>query len=741
MGVFNITPRSEVIQPSLIRSPVRRYQGQTHYVADSSAQWRGAERLGRGITDLATAMMRIGADMARERNMIQDNETEAAFVDATRAKMDAPESGLLQRVATAGNSDTLQGCVEESEGYFKSAAEDLLREKGYFGDRKKRMMMRLREAASPFQRTMAQGVLKKTTELKVSAADKDFNSLLETWRSRMTDEDSTRSVIDSFRASQRVRGLADDAVETNTEKIWQSMAYDYVTKNVGAANRQQLDWLEEHVQGGHGGDLFAFNPVLGEHFGGKDPLGHSVSRRNGGAVSARDGVKAAILMRRHELDQQDEKTVDMAANLGTVSVAAIRDKDGRYPSDRLPNIEQSIETLTKLSKTLPQGGHAATDAATRASDLNAKADMIAQQEMIDSYLEDLRKDPEAKIYIGETKDAKGGVAAKEQNSYFGQGRKERLAPLVQQLVDQQRGQPASQMRKQRVAELKMRMLSGARSPGDYHNEVFKAAKDGEIGLSDYQALVKEFDESWATGFEAGKKSPKQMLAEGMLGIVQEFFPSTALGSAYEWDDKTATMKLKKDTDYEGLEYEVFNRTNIAKEAARGYGFFAPAVEKYKNLDPTGILSGIGTAGNALFLASMVPTHTTHKIDPAGVGKIVNTATALSFYDGKQIDFDPITGGDTDFFTGEKIKTGKDAPVFNAANYFRKYMQRLADVNKATGAAEEIMRLVEAERHVSGAFGDQEEKRTSAIAEAARTRQPSVVQIRNRKSGEGVTTKR
>lgn len=709
MGVFNITPRSEVIQPSLAHSPVRRYQSQAHYVADASAQWRGAERLGRGITDLASAMARIGADMARERNMIEDNETEAAFVDATRLKMDAPENGLSQRIAAAGNSEALENCVYDGDNYFKTSAEDILAERGYFGNRKKRMLMRLREAAAPFQRTMAQGVLKKTAELKVAAADKDFNALLETWRSRMTDEDSTRSVIDSFRASQRVRGLADDAVEVNAEKIWQSMAYDYVTKTVGASNRQQLDELEGLVQAGDGDEIFASNPVLGEHFAGKDPLGHAVSHRNGGTVSARDGVKAAILTRRRELDQQDEKAVEMAASLGTVAVKAIRDKEGKYPADRLANIEQSIETLAKLSKTLPQGGNAATDAAKRASDLDEAADMIAQQEMIGDYLEELAKDPNAKIYVGETKDAKGAVASAARNSYFGQGRKERLAPLVQQLVDQQRGQSASQTRKQRVAELELRMLAGATNPGDYHNEVFKAARDGEIELADYQALIKKFDDSWAVGFEAGKKSPKQMLAEEMLGIVQEFFPSTSLGSAYEWDGKAATVKLKKGAAYEGLEYEVRDRG----------GFWRSLADLYE----------------------IPSTSTTHEIDTTGVAKIINTATALSFYNGKQIDFDPITGGDTDFFTGEKIKTGKDAPVFNAANYFRKYMQRLADVDKATNAAEEIMRLVEAEHRVSGAFSDQEEKRTSAIAEAARTRQPSVVQIKNRKSGEGVTTKK
>ncbi len=709
MGVFDIVPRTEVLQPSRAVSPVRRYQAPSHVVADASTAWRGAERLGRGVTDLARAMMQIGADMAHERNMIEDNETEAAFVDAMRQKMDAPDGGLLQRIASAWSGDALQGCVEEGEGYFKSAADDLLREKGYSGDRKRRMALRLDSAASPFQRTMAQGVLRKTTELKVSSADRNFNSLLETWRSRPADEESTRSVIDAFRASQRVRGLADDAVEENAEKVWRSMAYDYVTTDVGAADRSRLDWIEARLADGRSGELLAFNQALAEHFDGRDPFGPSAVRANGGAVSARDGVRAAVLMRRQALDKKDGEAVDAAANLGTAAVAAIRDKSGRYPADRLQNVEEAIEALGALAKTLPRGGRAATDAAARASDLDAKADMIAQQEMIEAYLGDLEKDPDAKIYVAGTRGARGEETAAAQNAYFGQGRKERLAPLVQQMVDQQRARPAGEMRKARVAELKMRMLSGARNPGDYHNEVFRAAKDGEIELGDYLALVKEFDESWAKGFETGRKSPKQTLAEQMLGLVQEYFPSTSLASSFEWDAKASTLKLRKDADYEGLEYEVRDRG----------GFWRGLFD----------------------LWGIPPTSTTHKMDASAVEKLVNVATALSFYDGRLIDFDPITGGDADYFTGERIKTGKDAPAFSAAAYFRRYLQRLSDESKATGAAEYVMRLVEAESRLGNSAADLEERRAASVAEAAKSRRPSVVQVRNRKAGEGVTTKR
>ena len=167
--------------------------------------------------------------------------------------------------------------------------------------------------------------------------------------------------------------------------------------------------------------------------------------------------------------------------------------------------------------------------------------------------------------------------------------------------------------------------------------------------------------------------------------------------------------MKKDAKYSGLEYEIHDRS--------------------------GFWRGLGD------LLEVPPTSTTHKMGPDMVEKIVNVATALSFYDGQQIDFDPITGKDVDFFTGEKIKTGKDAPKFSATNYFKQYLGRLKDEYKAIEAAEYVMQLVEAERNISGSFTDLEDTRRTAIGNAAKDAEKKSVTIRNRKTGEGVTTKK
>lgn len=699
MGVFSITPRSKQLG-NIQGGSVRRVNIPNYHIGSGSAEmWRAAGRLGRDIMSAGKDMAYIAGDMRREQRMIQDAETETAFVDAMRSKMEDPANGLLGRVRTAGNSEALQGCVTEGQDYFRTAAEELLKDKGYSGDRKQKMLMRLKEAASPFQRAMAHGVLAKTQELKVSAADRNFNTLLETWKSNMTDEDATRAAIDSYRASQRARGLSDDTVEINTDKILRGMASDFALLQFGTLPTEKAVDDQIEVLKTHSKSLLGGNGVLASHFSSREPFDENTIR----------SLRGRLEERRREIHVRDEKLVSDSANLGIVAVAAIRDENGNYPKDRLPTIERSIADLQNLTARLPKGSRAAALAATQASDLNAKADMIAQQEMIDEYLNELKTNPKAKIYAPETKNEKGEVSP-ARNAYIGSGRKERLAPMVQQMVDQQRQSGSdAQARKANFANWKLKMLNGAKNPGEYHNEIFKAAEKGELTLDEYMKLKSEFDSSWAQGFVPGQKSPKQLAAEGMLGVVQEFFPNEELAASYEWDSKIGGLKMKKDAKYSGLEYEIHDRS--------------------------GFWRGLGD------LLEVPPTSTTHKMGPDMVEKIVNVATALSFYDGQQIDFDPITGKDVDFFTGEKIKTGKDAPKFSATNYFKQYLGRLKDEYKAIEAAEYVMQLVEAERNISGSFTDLEDTRRTAIGNAAKDAEKKSVTIRNRKTGEGVTTKK
>jgi hypothetical protein len=428
MGVFTITPRSTTLQPQRLNSPARLPQPQSHHVADTTVKWRGADNLGRGMQDLGRAMFAIAGDMAREKAMIRDNEAEAEFERMTRERMENPEAGILTRANMAGNTDALSGVVDEANDYFRNEAGKFLDGKGYSGDAKQRMMLRLGSVTSPFERMMSHTVLKKAQQFKVASADGVFNEKQQSWQGNLTDADLAKDMIDAYRASQVVRGLDDATVDANTDAIMHSMAYDMVSKGVSAAGRKQLDEMEALIDKGEGTKLLGANKTLSDRFAGKDPFAYAAGRRGLETVTAKDGILAAIAARRRELDRLDNETVEKVVNEGIRAASVIRDENGNYPADRLAKIEKSMFEAKRLSETMPKGSAAAANAAKGAERLDEKADEVAQEEIWDEYLEALKADPNANIY------ADGG----KKNAYKGAGRKERLAEGVQQAWDTER---------------------------------------------------------------------------------------------------------------------------------------------------------------------------------------------------------------------------------------------------------------------------------------------------------------
>ena len=652
MGVFNITPRSKQLG-NIQGGGVRRVNVPNYHIGSGSAEmWRAAGRLGRDIMSAGKDMAYIAGDMRREQRMIQDAETETAFVDAMRSKIEDPENGLLGRVRTAGNSEALQGCVTEGQDYFRTAAEELLKDKGYSGDRKQKMLMRLKEAASPFQRAMAHGVLAKTQELKVSAADRNFNTLLETWKSNMTDEDATRAAIDSYRASQRARGLSDDTVEINTDKILRGMAYDYTSHNVGIATRQQLGWLENEIGKDGCGQIFAFNPILAEYFDGKDPLKHTVATSSGAAVSAKDGLKTLIASRRHQLDDLDQARISAISAPGFEASNTIWDPNNptqRNP-DRLTGTERAIEGLRKEleaksqdGKKLLQDGSSARAAAVRnLSILEQSADAIAGEELMMSLLDGYRKNPNnpPRIWIEEERDKNGKVIkeAHAADDILKNSRKARLAQQVQAQFDKSIEPETTARHRDKVAELKMAQFDLAAKRGDYHKRILDAALAGEISLYEWDELRTGFDETWTKGSD-GKISQKQLFARNALSIIQKVFGGD-LSEAYQYNQKSGKIEPIKGSTYEGLTYG-------AEWTSGGMLSILPI------LTPTGKLTALD------------------------VGELAEWGAELARYDGEVLTRDPITGSDKETYFGEKIDPTKAEP-FNASAYFEKIVRKMKD---------------------------------------------------------------
>ena len=687
LGNLGATPVRQVHTPNY---HINRRTGESDAIASQ-------QHIARGMQDFGKAVLNVALALKRDQTNIALNEAEAEYEKAVRDRMMDPKSGFL--AMNLDNSGAIESFAKDSSKMLDDMRDEIAKKHELSGGTREAFNNRTQGVYSGWSRQIAGRTLQAHDVLKRNAAANLTEQKYQDWLLNPVDIDSTKELVDSFRAQCYTNGDDDQAAAMNVDKYCRGLAFDYATHTFKSIQDEKgveaaIEQLEKNPNG-----ILATNAALAEHFGKRLPFDEKGLR----------ALRGSLETRRREIHARDERRVDEAANVGIIAVAAIRDKDGKYPQDRLPTIEHAITHLQDLTVALPKGSRAAALAATQASDLNAKADMIAQQEMIDEYLNELKTNPKAKIYTPETKNEKGEVSP-ARNAYIGSGRKERLAPMVQQMVDQQRQSGSdAQARKANFANWKLKMLNGAKNPGEYHNEIFKAAEKGELTLDEYMKLKSEFDSSWAQGFVPGQKSPKQLAAEGMLGVVQEFFPNEELAASYEWDSKIGGLKMKKDAKYSGLEYEIHDRS--------------------------GFWRGLGD------LLEVPPTSTTHKMGPDMVEKIVNVATALSFYDGQQIDFDPITGKDVDFFTGEKIKTGKDAPKFSATNYFKQYLGRLKDEYKAIEAAEYVMQLVEAERNISGSFTDLEDTRRTAIGNAAKDAEKKSVTIRNRKTGEGVTTKK
>lgn len=696
MGVFSITPRSERLNPGAIKSPVRQYRMPNVHVADTTAQWRGAADVGRGITDLAKAAAHIATDMAREKNLIEDTETETAYVDAMRSKMESPETGLFGRVKMAGDSATLQGCVAEGQEYFKTAAEDLLKEKGYSGNRKKMMLLRLKEAASPFERAMTRGVLEKTQELKVSAADKNFNSLLETWRGHMYDSDATRSVIDSFRASQRVRGLSDSTVDMNTDKIMRSMAYDFLAKSIENATEPKLKRLEEQIAKGDDGEYFGFHEAFGEYFNVKDPLAHNVATSSGANISARDGLKTLIATRRRKLDELDQARISQIAAPGFEAANTIWNPANpmeRNPA-RLEGTEAAISALRAEldaknadgTERLKNGSAARSMAARNLTLLEQSADAIAGEELMLGLIDEYRKNPKnpPKIWIEEKRDKDGNITeeAHPVESLLKNSRKARLAQQIQAQFDQNitpaRTEATAARHKNTIAALRLAQLEGATDRNGYHKKIYDAAIAGEITLAEWDTLRREFDEVWTKGSD-GKMSKKEIYAKKALATIQEVF-GDKVSDAFAYNPKSGRLDQVKDSSYKGLSFEVADR----------YGFWS-----WKNWIGGGEITWT----------------TTHKLSAAEVGELATLAGELARYDGETLTQDPITGSTEKTYFGEKIDSAKGAP-FDAAAYFEKLVKKMRNDKWVDENVDYILDLTQAVQRLE----NQDKARGSRMSE-------------------------
>lgn len=643
MGVFTIRSRSASLG-NLSNPGVRQVRTPQHHTGSGSQnQWRAVEGLGRDIMHAGQIAAGVAADMMRRRRMIEEAEAEAEFERGIRERMEG-EGGILTRATSARDAATLTGTVDEANALFKSSAADFLDEKGYKGDERRRMMLRLGTVTAPYERAMSRTVVQKSKAFEVSSADAVFGEKQQTWQSNSTDVELTKNVIDAYRASQVVRGLDDATVDANTDAVVRGMAYDMIARDVAAADREQLDRLESLAREGDGAELLWSNEALAEYFGDKDPLAHTTGKRGAGTVTAKDGILASIAARRRELDRLDNEAVENVVNEGIQAASVIRDENGNYPADRLARIEESIVEAKRLSETMPKGSAAAANAASGAAKLDAVADSVAGEELMLELVQNAIDNPKnpKRIWVSEERDENGKITREGHaaDGIANNPRKVRLAKTVQAQFDASTAPVATAQRKENVAKLKLEQFNGAQNRGEYHKKLFDAAMAGDITLNEWHGLVSEFDETWATGGD-GRISQKQVFAQNALSAIQEVF-GDEVTSAFSYDPKSGNLKKRKDSSYSGLSFEVADR----------YGFW-----NWRNWIGQGEIEWT----------------TTHRLTAEDVGELASWGAELARYDGEKMEKDPITGSREKDYFGEKWNP--DVP-FDAATYFRKYVTKM-----------------------------------------------------------------
>ena len=652
MGVITIR-QSTAQLGNLGSTPVRQVHTPNYHInrrtgeADAIAS---QQHIARGMQDFGKAVLNVALALKRDQTNIALNEAEAEYEKAVRDRMMDPKSGFL--AMNLDNSGAIESFAKDSSKMLDDMRDEIAKKHELSGGTREAFNNRTQGVYSGWSRKIAGRTLEAHDVLKRNAAANLTEQKYQDWLLNPVDIDSTKELVDSFRAQCYTNGDDDQAAAMNVDKYCRGLAFDYATHTFRSIQDEKgveaaIERLDKNPN-----EILAMNEALYGYFGKRLPFDEKALR----------ALRGSLETRRREIHARDERRVDEAANVGIVAVAAIRDKDGNYPKDRLPTIEHAITHLQDLTVALPKGSRAAALAATQASDLNAKADMIAQQEMIDEYLNELKTNPKAKIYAPETKNEKGEVSP-ARNAYIGSGRKERLAPMVQQHFDVQR---MKERHPQEVAALRSQMLAATASPGSFVGKCDQSLMDGRISLLERNELVEDFMKDWTA-------NGKPQLARDILFAIQTVFPDAPISASFEWSAKESAMVPVKKPELEKVEYR-----RMPYEDEKVSSFFSAFMP----------------------LQSYVADHTTRgeSLSIEQLADLIRVAGNLGAYDGKVIDYDPILGGSKggkDFF-GDEIK--KDQP-FSARAYFNKYLSRLKDVKKAEKAGDFIERWINAEANM------------------------------------------
>jgi len=677
MAVISIRPATEKLgNIGEIRRPDRipHFVSPKAHTVNKRPYIEAIGKLGGAIERVGEMGMRFAMIAKEEKEKIALAEAGADYQQRLRDGFMNAETGLMTRTG-----DAIENLDRDTDEFMKTTLDQVCEDRNLSGRMKELFKAHVNPVTQSWQGHMANHILSETTKLKCGAATANREATYETWQQSQFDPQLTAKLISDYEHERSEYGDAEEVRNANVRKFSQGLAADMVLGSIRSC-LTEADFDERINRLKTDPDSFyRDNEALYAELG-------------AGALSPKT-VEGLIEQAKQ---RKDKSVLEQTRQLGA-EVDALISKGGEAEARGLvEQMDDQIDALKSKGKVLPEGSKVRLAAFQAAAKLEKSADSLAGQQMLTDYLDRLKDDPDYRLYIAEERGADGKVTKEAQYAYPKDSRKGKLCEQVQALVDSQRQASTAASHKSNVAYYELRMLNGAINPSQYHEDIFAAAKRGDLTLDEYVKLKSKFDASWAKGFTVGEKSPKQTIAEGMLGIINEFFPDETLAKSFSYSEKSGQMERTKDATYKGLDYEVRDKG----------GFWRSLGDLYE----------------------WPSTSTTHTLSDDQVQKLVNVATDLSFFDGEVLKWDPITGQtDKDFF-GNKID-GKTP--FNAANYFRQYVQRLKDETKTEDAAAYVARLVEAESNMRNSAADRDERNTTELRQSQNGR-PHVKPVRSSK---------
>ena len=677
MAVISIRPATEKLgNIGEIRRPDRipHFVSPKAHTVNKRPYIEAIGKLGGAIERVGEMGMRFAMIAKEEKEKIALAEAGADYQQRLRDGFMNAETGLMTRTG-----DAIENLDRDTDEFMKTTLDQVCEDRNLSGRMKELFKAHVNPVTQSWQGHMANHILSETTKLKCGAATANREATYETWQQSQFDPQLTAKLISDYEHERSEYGDAEEVRNANVRKFSQGLAADMVLGSIRSCLTES-DFDERINRLKTDPDSFyRDNEALYAELG-------------AGALSPKT-VEGLIEQAKQK---KDKSVLEQTRQLGA-EVDALISKGGEAEARGLvEQMDDQIDALKSKGEVLPDGSKVRLAAFQAAAKLEKSADSLAGQQMLTDYLDRLKDDPDYRLYIAEERGADGKVTKEAQYAYPKDSRKGKLCEQVQALVDSQRQASTAASHKSNVAYYELRMLNGAINPSQYHEDIFAAAKRGDLTLDEYVKLKSKFDASWAKGFTVGEKSPKQTIAEGMLGVINEFFPDETLAKSFSYSEKSGQMERTKDATYKGLDYEVRDKG----------GFWRSLGDLYE----------------------WPSTSTTHTLSDDQVQKLVNVATDLSFFDGEVLKWDPITGQtDKDFF-GNKID-GKTP--FNAANYFRQYVQRLKDETKTEDAAAYVARLVEAESNMRNSAADRDERNTTELRQSQNGR-PHVKPVRSSK---------